>query len=661
MGEDALVLHDGRLGSVLKRAGGRNGVEREEALVPFQTASLVGAKVLVLAPHPDDETMGCGGSLALHRAHGDPVKVLVLTDGARASGPDAGEPDYIALRERETRSALDVLGIHDVEFWRLPDRALTADAATVARLESVINEYRPTLLYVPSPLEPHPDHVAAAHLVWAAIRQTDIPLGLCLYEVGLPIRPNTLVDITPVLSQKERALDCYTSQLALNDYRSKILGLNRYRSYTLPAHVTHAEAFWRLGPDEARAASPELIRWQMAREEEGARVPDLPLVSVIVRTFNRPRFLQECLQSILAQTYRNIEVVVVNDGGQDVEPVLAELRPFVRITAVVHEQPAGRPKALNAGLSQAKGDYIAYLDDDDIYYPDHIETLVNFLRAGTYQVAYTDVRSALQRLDPESGTYVTYETRQEFCKDFDPDWLRFENYIPINAVMHSRKVIEEVGPFDETMELLEDWELWIRMSRLYKFARVAKCTAEYRMRNDGTNVTFPFGRNRVIGDYTAKLFDKYAGQRLEAAQRIFEALKGSVYRLERDIEKTRADYRQFQDQAEQVIHQKEALVQDAAQEVQRLHAEIGEIQSSLAWWLARKIHQAKSRLFPSHSRRGKLYEGILRQLKELLKIRPATGSRALCNGDAAEAALARFQAQADQSNQTLAEKKARLH
>lgn len=543
-------------------------MQREEQLLPFQTTSLVGAKVLVLAPHPDDETIGCGGALALHRAHGDPVKVLVLTDGALAERPNGGGPDYIALREQEARSALAILGIEEVEFWRLADRALTADAATVARLVAALEAYRPTLLYVPSPLEPHPDHVAASQLVWAALRQTDIPVGLCLYEVGLPIRPNSLVDITPVLSQKERALACYASQLKLNDYQSKILGLNRYRSYTLSSDVTHAEAFWRLAPDEVRAASPELIRWQMAREEEAARVPDLPLVSVIVRTFNRPRFLRECLQSILAQTYRNIETVVVNDGGLDVEPTLSEFKPFMRITSIVHKQPAGRPKALNAGLRQAKGRFIAYLDDDDVYYPNHIETLVNFLRAGTYQAAYTDICWAYQRLDPVSGVYETYETRQEFSVDFDPDWLLFENYIPINAVMHAGQLIEDAGPFDEEFELLEDWELWLRMSQKCPFHHLRICTAEYRIRDDATNVTFAPSTQERKHASAMQLFAKYADRRSEAMQRLFEQLKNrlanaghnlrdelaksreEIQRLQRDMAQSREATRNLEQQVE---------------------------------------------------------------------------------------------------------------
>ena len=508
---------------------------REEQILPYQTTSLTGATVLVLAPHPDDETIGCGGALALHRAHGDPVKVLVLTDGARAEGPDAMGADYIALREREARAALAVLGIEEVEFWRLPDRGLTVEPANVAGLAEALQEYRPTLLYLPSPLEPHPDHAVAAQLVWAALREARIPTTLCLYEVGLPIRPNVLVDITPVLSQKERALACYASQLKLNDYRSKILGLNRYRSYTLPAEVTHAEAFWRLASEEACAASLELVRWQMAKEVESARVTDLPLVSIIVRTLNRPLMLREALQSILAQTYRNLEVIVVNDGGQDVEPTLAEFRPFMRVISITHENPAGRPQALNAGLRQAKGEFIAYLDDDDVYYPDHIETLVNFLRHSNFRVAYTGVYWAYQRMNLATRSYESYDKKQLFSKNLDPDWLLFQNYIPNNSIMHARSCLDEVGVFDEQFEALEDWDLWIRLSQRYPFQFIPAVSTEYRIREDGTNITYSPARSQLMTVSTSRLFEKHSKPREQATQRLFERMRSRLAQLEEEL------------------------------------------------------------------------------------------------------------------------------
>ncbi|MCX5880707.1 MAG: PIG-L family deacetylase [Deltaproteobacteria bacterium] len=97
----------------------------EEQFIPFHTTDLAGTRVLVLAPHPDDETIGCGGTLALHAAAGDPVRVLILTNGEK--GDVFGRFDrnaYIAIRQQETRSACASLGISDVMFWPYEDHSI---------------------------------------------------------------------------------------------------------------------------------------------------------------------------------------------------------------------------------------------------------------------------------------------------------------------------------------------------------------------------------------------------------------------------------------------------------------------------------------------------------------------------------------------------------
>lgn len=129
----------------------------------------------------------------------------------------------------------------------------------------------------------------------------------------------------------------------------------------------------------------------------------------------------------------------------------------------------------------------------------------------------------------------------------------------------------------------------------------------------------------MIGNYTVRVCDKYVDQRLEAAQRLFNALKDAVYRLERDLEQTKADSQQCQIQAREFQHQAEKQIAEAAQEVRTLRAQVIEMQSSFAWWLADGIRRVKSRLLPSDTRRGELCERILRKLKERLKARSAGG------------------------------------
>src|ERR1043166_3977977 len=123
---------------------------------------------------------------------------------------------------------------------------------------------------------------------------------------------------------------------------------------------------------------------------------DSPLVSVIIPTLNRPAMLKDALASIAAQTYTPIEIIVVNDAGVDVECVVSQFKLKHHIVYLKHATHKGLPAARNTGIKAASGDYIAYLDDDDVYYPDHIETLASFLSDSGYKVAYTDAYEAYQ-------------------------------------------------------------------------------------------------------------------------------------------------------------------------------------------------------------------------------------------------------------------------
>ncbi|MBI3316644.1 MAG: glycosyltransferase family 2 protein [Candidatus Omnitrophica bacterium] len=208
-----------------------------------------------------------------------------------------------------------------------------------------------------------------------------------------------------------------------------------------------------------------------------------PLVSVIVPTYNRPAMLQEALQSVLNQTYKNIEVLVVNDGGRDVEKDIASLGFKERLIYIRHPEHKERSRARNTAIKASQGKYIAYLDDDDIYYPDHLETLVNFLETHPYAIAYTDAYHAFQKKKNEQ--YVTVSKKILFSYDFNRDELMIKNLIPILCLMHQKECLEKAGGFDETLTTHEDWDLWIRLSRHFDFAHIKEFTCEVRC-HDGT-------------------------------------------------------------------------------------------------------------------------------------------------------------------------------
>ena len=255
-----------------------------------------------------------------------------------------------------------------------------------------------------------------------------------------------------------------------------------------------------------------------------------PMVSVIVPTYNRPEMLKEALMSILSQTYQDFEIIVVNDAGEDVKEVIDSLNSEGKIIYLQHEENKGLPAARDTGLNAAKGKYIAYLDDDDIYYPNHLETLVGFLEDNDYKAAYSDSYHVFQEWITDR--YVTVAKKVLYSQDFDRKKLLISNYFPVINVVHRKDILEEAGLFDETLGAHEDWDLWIRISQQCDFHHIKTVTAEVRVRSDGTTMT---SRDRMPFLKTLKtIHARYSHQVTD--NRILEEQKKVEESLTREVE-----------------------------------------------------------------------------------------------------------------------------
>lgn len=285
----------------------------EPDLLPYQTAVPQARAVLVLAPHPDDEVFGCGGTLVQMKAAGAQVIEIILTSGDKAG--DA------AVREAESSAASATLGLSVPCFWRLPDRGVTASVHVVERLMHEVVANGVDLVLAPSPWEVHPDHRAACQLAFETVRRLGGTVRLGFYEVGVPLRPNCLCDITACVPLKRQAMDCFASQMLLQDYGEQVLALNRFRSYTLGHGVTHAEAFWF--PAASQGAdlmshlglgwvSPGNVASGAPRLSTGGAVPVTVLVAGCEGTAGSLAF-ERLLDSISLQTYRPLEVWVLGE------------------------------------------------------------------------------------------------------------------------------------------------------------------------------------------------------------------------------------------------------------------------------------------------------------------------------------------------------------
>jgi len=206
-----------------------------------------------------------------------------------------------------------------------------------------------------------------------------------------------------------------------------------------------------------------------------------PLVSIIVRTKDRPKLLKRTIQSIAFQTYRPIEVVLVNDGGCDIDiENLKTILGNIALNYIRLEKNMGRAHAGNLGIGNAKGKYIGFLDDDDEFHPEHVLTLVSFLEQSDYAVAYTDSLMIYKEYNPETHE-LNNEVKKEvvFSQDFNYDKLVFENYIPFMCLLFSRDPLVASGGFDTGFDLYEDWDLLIRVGKEYPFYHIRQVTADY--------------------------------------------------------------------------------------------------------------------------------------------------------------------------------------
>lgn len=205
-----------------------------------------------------------------------------------------------------------------------------------------------------------------------------------------------------------------------------------------------------------------------------------PLVSIIVRTKDRPKLLARALQTIASQTYRPIEVVLVNDGGCDLDTEnLRSILGDIPFNYLRLKENRGRAHAGNVGIEHARGNYIGFLDDDDEFYPEHLSVLVPLLGQINHQVVYSDSLMVYKEHDPQTSELVDIRKEVKFSQDFNYDYLIFENYIPFMCLLFDREVLIHSGGFDNGLDIYEDWDLLIRIGEKCPFFHIKQITANY--------------------------------------------------------------------------------------------------------------------------------------------------------------------------------------
>ncbi len=482
---------------------------------PGTSERVIAASALAIAPHPDDEVLGPGGLLAQLAASGAAVRVLFLSDGAGGVENVADRAAYRTRRRDESARAAEILGLAGCDALDLADGALSDHLDEIAAgIRRAILSQRPELLLVPSPLEASRDHraaFAALHRLLAPLRVGGATaenalsgfedLRILVYEVNRPAFPDLLVDVSPQAEILERAFAAHQSQAERHPYWNAALGLRRHRTLSLPPGVELAEGYRRLSVDDFRTRSAAQLIRHLGGLPDLLEVREGPSVSVVVRTKDRPELLREALASLGQQTYTRAEIVLVNDGGSPPQIAADFPLPVVRVDLA---ETRGRAAAAQAGIDAATGTHVCFLDDDDLAAPEHLATLAGLVQGAGVRVAYTDAAVAIYELGGSTAAagWICRDRRLPYSRDFDPDRLLLDNYIPFNTLLIERDLLRTAGPLDETLPFFEDWDLLIRLAALAPFFHRATVTCEYRHFRGAPHHIFG-ERPRERGDFLA--------------------------------------------------------------------------------------------------------------------------------------------------------------
>lgn len=204
-------------------------------------------------------------------------------------------------------------------------------------------------------------------------------------------------------------------------------------------------------------------------------------MSVIVTTCDRPRLLADALASVVAQAPPPLEVRVGDDGRAHAEALGPDL-PVLQLTwlALACGQPGA---ARNAAAAGARGDVLAFLDDDDVWHPGHLAGLVEAFADPGVGLAWRDCEVLRESVEPDGTRRVT--GRRTIARDWDDALMRSNDFLPPSTIAIRRSLFEDVGGFDPAFRYSEDWDLLLRLAARTRVHRIPGVTVEVRLREKG--------------------------------------------------------------------------------------------------------------------------------------------------------------------------------
>jgi teichuronic acid biosynthesis glycosyltransferase TuaG len=198
-----------------------------------------------------------------------------------------------------------------------------------------------------------------------------------------------------------------------------------------------------------------------------------PVVSVVMPAYNAARYIEASINSSLAQTMSSLEVIVVDDGStDDTTEIVSGYGEKVRLLT---QQNAGVAAARNRAIEEATGEWIAFLDSDDIWFPDKLQRQLE--GADSKAWSHTDYVFIGTEFD---GTVRSTDTSSKYGGEVTPRLL-VENFIGTSTVLARKNLLIEMGGFAKDLRAISDWDLWLRMSAKFPLDYIGEVLAEYRI------------------------------------------------------------------------------------------------------------------------------------------------------------------------------------
>ena len=230
--------------------------------------------------------------------------------------------------------------------------------------------------------------------------------------------------------------------------------------------------------EEKISDCPDILNG-LTEKRIGNKVAAAPQVSIIIPAYNIAPFIVESLDSVFSQTFKNFEIILINDGSRDTKDLEIALEPYFEKIVYGSQKNSGAAQARNAAICLARGELLAFLDGDDVWHPDFLESSVNFLEKNDFQMVYCDAElfgeqlfagRTFMRDAPSTGEVNTLSLIGGEC-----------NVITSGTVI-KKELVEEFGVFDVELPRTQDFDLWFRLAKNgVKIGYQTKVLLKYRV------------------------------------------------------------------------------------------------------------------------------------------------------------------------------------